>query len=163
VIPNLHAVHSLASLKTATLLNNAIPSDRASPLNVLLQVNTSGEVSKSGLPPISADHGVSHDSELVVLAKHVILHCPKLHLQGLMTIGSLTESLSAGETNQDFHTAIETRNFLERILMEQINDGGKWGHGGRLLLSMGMSNDFEAAIKAGSDIIRVGGGIFGTT
>jgi uncharacterized pyridoxal phosphate-containing UPF0001 family protein len=37
----------------------------------------------------------------------------------------------------------------------------KWGEEGRLLLSMGMSSDFEAALKAGSDIVRVGTGIFG--
>jgi hypothetical protein len=68
-----------------------------------------------------------------------------------MTIGSFTESLSAGEKNRDFQTVIETRNFLERFLMEEIEDEGKWGRDGRLVLSTGMSNDFEAAIKAGSE------------
>jgi uncharacterized pyridoxal phosphate-containing UPF0001 family protein len=37
----------------------------------------------------------------------------------------------------------------------------RWGENGKLILSMGMSSDFEAALRAGSDIVRVGTGIFG--
>jgi hypothetical protein len=51
-IPNLHAVHTLTSLKTATTLDKSMPAERSTPLNVLLQVNTSGEDSKSGFPPL---------------------------------------------------------------------------------------------------------------
>lgn len=79
-----------------------------------------------------------------------------------MTIGSLTESLS-GEVNRDFETLKQTRDALEEVLRTELpNESERWGADGRLLLSMGMSSDFEAALKAGSDVVRVGTSIFGT-
>lgn len=75
-----------------------------------------------------------------------------------MTIGSLSESLS-GDENRDFDVLKKTRDKLQTTLEEQgVN---KWGEDGKLILSMGMSSDFEAALRAGSDIVRVGTGIFG--
>jgi uncharacterized pyridoxal phosphate-containing UPF0001 family protein len=143
-------------------------------LNVLLQVNTSGEESKSGLPPVT-----SADSELIELARHIITECDHLHLQGLMTIGSLAQSLSTSE-NKDFETLTATREALQsylnanrdvmqKMMDDRLSKEGRgegrqiitWGEDGRLLLSMGMSSDFEAALKAGSNIVRVGTGIFG--
>jgi uncharacterized pyridoxal phosphate-containing UPF0001 family protein len=79
-----------------------------------------------------------------------------------MTIGALAHSLNADkEGNKDFETLKETRNVLHGLLEEDEDSKGKWGEGGRLLLSMGMSSDFEEALKAGSDIVRVGTSIFG--
>lgn len=79
-----------------------------------------------------------------------------------MTIGSLTESLASDERpNEDFETLKRTRYFLEEALRQDPGMIGKWGVDGKLLLSIGMSNDFEAALEAGSDIVRVGTGIFG--
>lgn len=75
-----------------------------------------------------------------------------------MTIGSFTESLS-GEENRDFELLKQTRDKLQTTLREQEIDG--WGEDGKLVLSMGMSSDFEAALRAGADIVRVGTGIFG--
>jgi uncharacterized pyridoxal phosphate-containing UPF0001 family protein len=75
-----------------------------------------------------------------------------------MTIGSFTESLS-GEENRDFELLKQTRDKLQTTLKEQEIDG--WGEDGKLVLSMGMSSDFEAALRAGADIVRVGTGIFG--
>jgi pyridoxal phosphate enzyme (YggS family) len=166
-IPNLHAVHTLTSLKTATTLDKSMPAERSTPLNVLLQVNTSGEDSKSGLPPLrrrtTAGSSEAADSPLVALAVHIVTRCPRLHLQGLMTIGALTESLASEEENRDFERLKETRDVLQEILGEERGDAGTWGEqpDRRLLLSMGMSNDFEVAIEAGSDIVRVGSRIFG--
>jgi len=96
-----------------------------------------------------------------------------------MTIGSLTQSLSTLE-NKDFEALTRTRDTLQsyldanRDVMQKFMDDRlskdehgerrqiiTWGEDGRLLLSMGMSSDFEAALKAGSDIVRVGTGIFG--
>ena len=75
-----------------------------------------------------------------------------------MTIGSLFESLS-GDENRDFDLLEKTRDKLQIALKEQgVN---RWGEDGKLVLSMGMSSDFEAALRAGSDIVRVGTGIFG--
>ena len=75
-----------------------------------------------------------------------------------MTIGSLSESVS-GDENRDFELLKQTRDKLQIALKEQGIDG--WGEDGRLVMSMGMSSDFETALRAGSDIVRVGTGIFG--
>jgi len=76
-----------------------------------------------------------------------------------MTIGSLSESLLATDENRDFETLKRARDSLQDALSGANLDG--WDQEGKLLLSMGMSSDFEAALRAGSDIIRVGTGIFG--
>lgn len=171
-IPNLSAVQTVSSTKAAKGLNKAIGEGRI--LKVLLQVNTSGEETKSGLPPLAPFPPA--EAELIQLAQHILVECDRLHLQGLMTIGSLAQSLSNSE-NQDFETLKKTRDILQTFLEANRNDMQKsvgdrlknrdgertiaWGDDGRLLLSMGMSSDFEAALKAGSDIVRVGTGIFG--
>ncbi|TFK71509.1 hypothetical protein BDN72DRAFT_437240 [Pluteus cervinus] len=164
-IPNLYAIQTLTSIKAATALDKALPSDRLSLLNVLIQVNTSGEDSKSGLDPLRNSEGLK-DSELAQLANHIVSNCPRLRLQGLMTIGALEQSLAASERseNPDFATLKTTRTFLEEYLSQSFGaDKIKWGSegSGRLELSMGMSSDFEAALSAGSTIVRVGTGIFG--
>jgi PLP dependent protein len=181
VTPNLHTVQTLTSAKTASALDKHLPPSRP-PLNVFLQVNTSGEDSKSGLSPLSSSSSSSSpssqanaDAELVALARHVVSACPRLRLQGLMTIGSLGESLGSNErgANEDFERLRETRDVLQGVLAAEFGVGGReegsgkcrWGEEeegeGRLLLSMGMSSDFEAALGAGSDVVRVGTGIFG--
>ncbi|RDB29254.1 hypothetical protein Hypma_014913 [Hypsizygus marmoreus] len=159
-IPNLHTIQTLTSLKTAKALDKALPADRLTPLNILIQVNTSGEDAKSGLPPLTSS--TDGTSEVLRLVKGLITECPKLHLQGLMTIGSLEQSLHAAELdeNSDFERLKATRDLLQEYLVRELGDA-KWGEDRRLLLSMGMSSDFEAALKAGSDIVRVGTGIFG--
>ena len=130
---------------------------------MLIQVNTSAESSKSGLPPLSPETGDPDSSEIVQLSKYIITTCPRLRLQGLMTIGSLSESLqSETEENHDFRRLRETRDVLQGLLeRDEGLNSGEWGDDRRLLLSMGMSSDFETAIRAGSDIVRVGSGIFG--
>lgn len=77
-----------------------------------------------------------------------------------MTIGSLDSSLdSAAQVNPDFERLKETRDVLTSLL-EKKYPKERWG--GRLELSMGMSSDFEKALESGSDIVRVGTGIFGS-
>ncbi|KAF9037624.1 proline synthetase associated protein [Panaeolus papilionaceus] len=161
-IPNLFSIQTIGSIKAASALQKVLPEDRPSPLRVLLQVNTSGEDSKSGLPPLTKESDLG-TSELVSLAKHIVAECHGLRLEGLMTIGSLELSLNASESekNADFERLKETRDLLASYL-EETYGPMRWGdESGRLLLSMGMSSDFEAALKAGSDIVRVGTGIFG--
>jgi len=77
-----------------------------------------------------------------------------------MTIGAPAQSLETEET-EDFKKLRETRDIVQRLLEQDEETRGRWGEEGQLLLSMGMSSDFEAALKAGSDIVRVGTGIFG--
>ena len=160
-IPNIYAIQTVTSAKAASALNKSLPPERTTPLNVLLQVNTSGEEAKSGLPAIPSVESAP-SSELAQLAQYIIMSCPRLHLHGLMTIGSLTESLASGERqNEDFETLKRTQDILEQVLRQDPTLGGKWGVDGKILLSMGMSSDFEAALEGGSDIVRVGTGIFG--
>ena len=150
-IPNLWCVESVDSAKKADQLNKgrsalaeSTPQIRDTPLRVMVQVNTSGEEEKSGVEPENA----------VALCKHVIDRCPHLKLQGLMTIGAIARSqgLSEGQENEDFIALKEVRNSVVKGLGLQDKE---------LELSMGMSNDFESAIRCGSDEIRVGSTIFG--
>jgi uncharacterized pyridoxal phosphate-containing UPF0001 family protein len=79
-----------------------------------------------------------------------------------MTIGSIEQSRNANMTgNEDFETLKETRDVLAGLLVEGAHDSDRYGRDGRLLLSMGMFGDFEAALQVGSDIVRVGTAIFG--
>ncbi|KAI0052323.1 hypothetical protein FA95DRAFT_1580160 [Auriscalpium vulgare] len=160
-IPNLYAIQTLTSTKAADALNKNLPSTRSTPLHVLLQVNTSNEDAKSGLPPLSTASAAPDDHALLSLARHVVHRCPRLHLQGLMTIGALAESLGAGDENRDFEILKQTRDALEAELKAGEGVWGE-GEGRRLVLSMGMSSDFESALRAGADIVRVGTGIFGS-
>ncbi|EXJ79448.1 hypothetical protein A1O3_08950 [Capronia epimyces CBS 606.96] len=116
------------------------------PLRVFIQVNTSGEESKSGVSPAT--------DELVTLARHIHTSCPNLQLQGLMTIGAIARSKATTvETeNEDFICLREARDRLARDL--DLDPAA-------LELSMGMSEDFEGAIHQGSSEVRVGSTIFG--
>jgi PLP dependent protein len=138
-VPNIFCVETVDREKAATALDAAAKSiGRESKLRVLVQVNTSGEESKSGCAA----------EEAVALAKHVVDHCPRLELGGLMTIGAPDES----EEPIAFRTLFETRDKVaEHLRVPAAN----------LELSMGMSGDFEAAIRMGSDSVRVGSLIFG--
>lgn len=89
----MYAVETLDSEGKASKLNDN-RKETDSLLNVFIQVNTSGEEQKSGLP--------TEGDEILKLAKYVIEKCPKLNLLGLMTIGSVTNSLASGEENPEF-------------------------------------------------------------
>ncbi|KAH7419542.1 hypothetical protein BKA64DRAFT_690252 [Cadophora sp. MPI-SDFR-AT-0126] len=159
-LPNLYLVSSVDSLKKATQLNagRGSLSPPSTPLNIHIQVNTSGESSKSGVSP---------GHETTALAKHILETCPHLHLLGLMTIGAIARSKAAGkgEENEDFITLKEERDRLERELVKEgllsVERGEGEGGEGALECSMGMSEDFEEACKAGSGEVRVGSTIFG--
>lgn len=113
-------------------------------LRVFVQVNTSGEEGKSGVEP----------GEAAGLCSHVREGCPHLRLQGVMTIGAIARSRAAGEgaENEDFVKLREVRDGVARELGIP---------GEELELSMGMSEDFESAIRCGSNEVRVGSTIFG--
>ena len=160
---NLWAVESVDSVKKAGLLEKGRKDrderldkeekqeeggekQKREPLRVFIQVNTSGEDSKSGLEPKS--------NELQELARYIQNECPHLRLQGLMTIGAIARSraTTAETENEDFITLRETRDWVAKELDLQVED---------LELSMGMSEDFEGAIRQGSNEVRVGSTIFG--
>ncbi|KAG8748112.1 hypothetical protein FRC10_008845 [Ceratobasidium sp. 414] len=160
-VPNLYCLHTLDSIKKADALQKALPATRKQPLNVMIQINTSGEDSKSGLSPLSSPD-VAETSEVVALARHVTRSCPSLKLYGVMTIGSYEASTSSDGQNPDFLNLKATRDVLQDVLRQDDQLGDKWGTNGELALSMGMSADFEEAIVAGSDLVRVGTGVFGS-
>lgn len=114
------------------------------PLRVLVQVNTSGEESKSGVEP----------SDTASLCAHIHEKCPHLRLAGLMTIGAIARSqaTTAETENEDFVALRETRDKVAKELGIAAEE---------LELSMGMSSDYEGAIAQGSDEVRVGTTIFG--
>ncbi|PGH13564.1 YggS family pyridoxal phosphate enzyme [Helicocarpus griseus UAMH5409] len=116
-------------------------------LRVFVQVNTSGEENKSGIEPAGA----------AGLCRFIRDKCPRLKLQGLMTIGAIARSqaTTAENENEDFLCLRETRERVEKEL------GLGEGEGEALELSMGMSEDFEGAIALGSNQVRVGSTIFG--
>ncbi|MGH8620706.1 MAG: YggS family pyridoxal phosphate-dependent enzyme [Burkholderiales bacterium] len=128
-------VHSVERENIAERLNAARP-EGMPPLNLCIQVNVSGEATKSGIVP----------GEEAKLAD-AIARLPRLKLRGLMAIPEPT-----------IDTALQRRRFaLLRELKEQL---GARGHA-LDTLSMGMTDDFEAAILEGATIVRIGTAIFG--
>ncbi|KAL5715372.1 hypothetical protein ACHQM5_017201 [Ranunculus cassubicifolius] len=137
-VPNLAMVESVDDEKIANYLERYVGSSGRKPLKVLVQVNTSGEESKSGVEP----------SSCVQLAKHIKTSCPHLEFSGLMTIGMLDYT----STPENFRTLSNCRAEVCKALgmkEEQCE------------LSMGMSGDFEKAIEMGSTNVRIGSTIFG--
>ncbi len=129
-------VHSIDRLKIAQRLSEQrdvfLP-----PLQVCIQVNVSGEESKSGVSP----------AELPELARSVAA-LPRLKLRGLMTIPEPTSDVAL--QRERFAT-------LRRLMAQLRADGLDLD-----TLSMGMSDDLEAAIAEGSTMVRVGTAIFGS-
>lgn len=140
--PNLSIIETVTSSKLATKINNQ--SKQNSNVGVFVQVNTSGEANKNGLEP----------SEVLETVKFILEKCPNLKFRGLMTIGNLGNSLAASKegANPDFETLADVRRKVSEAT--NINET-------EIELSMGMSNDFEEAIKMGSTNVRVGSSIFG--
>ncbi|KAL1303941.1 hypothetical protein AAFC00_000392 [Neodothiora populina] len=148
-IPNLFSVSSVDSTKKADALEKgratlAAKEELKEKLRVLVQINTSGEAEKSGVEP----------GDATALCNHIREKCPHLTLGGLMTIGAIarSEATTPETENEDFACLQETRDRVAQELGIAKED---------LQLSMGMSSDFEGAIRLGSDEVRVGTGIFG--
>lgn len=113
-------------------------------VNILLQINTLNEEQKAGLL-------YSNKEAIVEVVKQIVSTCPNLVFKGFMTIGSIEESTKTdGSPNKDFQRLVEIRDAVKDL--EGV---------GELELSMGMSNDFEEAIRQGSTQVRVGTAIFG--
>jgi pyridoxal phosphate enzyme (YggS family) len=128
-------VHSIDRSKIARRLNEQRPGDLP-PLNVCIQVNVSGESSKSGVEPDALDALADVVSEL-----------PRLKLRGLMTLPRPCDGL---ELQRQPFAAL--REMLEALNARDF---------GLDTLSMGMTDDMEAAIAEGATIVRIGTAIFG--
>jgi pyridoxal phosphate enzyme (YggS family) len=128
-------VHTIDREKTARRLSEA-RAPEAPPLNVLIQVNVSGEATKRGVAP----------AEVAPLAR-AARGLPRLRLRGLMAIPEPTEDV-----------AVQRARFrMVRELFDALNAEGLELD----TLSMGMSQDLEAAVAEGSTLVRIGTAIFG--
>ncbi|MEO7150428.1 MAG: YggS family pyridoxal phosphate-dependent enzyme [Burkholderiaceae bacterium] len=128
-------VQSVDRLKIAQRLSEQRPPDRA-PLQVCLQVNISGEPSKSGAAP----------ADVPALA-HAVAALPRLRLRGLMAIPEPAADRAAQEAPLR----------ALRELFEALQADGL----ALDTLSMGMSDDLEAAVAQGATLVRIGSAIFG--
>ena len=135
VAENFAWVHTVERLKIAQRLSEQRPAELP-PLQVCLQVNISGEASKSGLMP----------DEVAVVA-HAVAKLPRLVLRGLMAIPEPAEDFAAQR--------VPHRRLRELMQLLQA-DGLAFD-----TLSIGMSADLEAAVLEGATIVRIGSAIFG--
>jgi len=135
ITENFHWVHTIDRLKIAQRLSEQ-RSVELKPLNVCIQVNISGEKSKSG---------VNRD-EALALARQII-KLPNIQLRGLMTLPASSNNLD--QQRKPFRILKELKDEIQSQGIELDT------------LSMGMSNDMEAAIAEGSTMVRIGTAIFG--
>ena len=126
--------HSVDRIKTAHRLSAA--TDKSHPLNICVQINISGESSKSGI-----------DEQDAVMLCEQVKDLPGLKLRGLMAMPAPAETLE--EQRRPFRRL--------RQLLESLNQAGL----DLDTLSMGTSHDIEAAVAEGATIIRTGTAIFG--
>lgn len=136
VAENFDWVHTIDRLKIAKRLNEQRGVYQA-PIEVLIQVNISGEDNKSGIPP-----------EEVMSLAHQLSSLDRLNLRGLMTIGVKTDDMNI--IAQQF----EKMNGLFEQLKKEFDTVDT--------LSMGMSSDIAHAVEHGSTMVRIGSAIFGS-
>lgn len=130
-------IHSVDSIKLMDEIEQAALKHEKD-MDILIQVNISGEESKQGIAPSELDDILSHAG-----------HLTKVHVKGLMTIIPKAEN---GDVNLHFAN------------MKKLFDETKKKHYNNVSmdeLSMGMSGDFEAAVEHGATMVRVGSAIFG--
>ena len=130
-------IHSVDSVKLADRINFIAEEIGARP-RILLEVNVSGEKSKSGMKP----------DEVEPTIRHIMEMCPRISVEGLMTMAPFSENPE--DARPYFRKLRELRNSLE----------GKLGVG-LPRLSMGMSGDYEVAVEEGATWVRLGTVLFG--
>jgi len=135
IAANFHWVHTVERLKIAQRLSEQRPPELG-PLNICLQVNISGEASKSG----------ATEAELPELAR-AVAQLPNLRLRGLMAIPE--QATGAAQQRAAF------------ARLRQLHDALRAEGLALDTLSMGMSGDMAAAIAEGATIVRIGSAIFG--
>ncbi len=131
-------IETVDSLDLARMLDRILGETNEQGFPVYMEINVSGELTKSGAAP----------EEAASMLERIMTYCPRLSVEGLMTIGPNTEN------DQDIRKAFEGLRLL-RDRLSKVSGLPLYE------LSMGMSNDFETAIEEGSTLVRVGTGIFG--
>lgn len=137
-IETFDTIESVDSFRLAARLDRVAAQAGLPRLEVLVQVNTSGDPAKGGFSP---DDAVEEIGRICALER--------LHVDGLMTMAPFTD-----EEGVLRRTFAATRRLLERCRTEVAGFGGT-------VLSMGMSNDFEVAVEEGATRLRLGTVLFG--
>lgn len=135
VLGRIHMLESLDRIELAQALHKRLPG----PLDCLVEVNTSREETKHGLTPNELPHFLDEVASL-----------DKLRILGLMTVGPLTDD--PDEIREAFRTLAQL--FSSEGSRRRPGQEFQW-------LSMGMTGDFDIAIEEGSNMVRIGTGIFG--
>ncbi len=135
-VPGLTLLHSLDRDKLADVLEAQVGRRATGKLTCLIEVNASGDPTKHGAAPTDA----------AALLVHVERECPGLEVCGLMAMGPL-----AGDVKPVFASVARLRDDLMQRCGRPLP-----------VLSLGMSDDLEAAIDAGSTLVRIGTSIFGS-
>ncbi len=130
-------IHSVDSIKLMDEIDR-LACMHDTDMDILIQVNISGEESKSGIAPDELDSLLNHAAEL-----------SRTHVKGLMTIAPKAEYGDPEIHFRNMKTLFDetSKKHYENVQMQE--------------LSMGMSGDYEKAIKCGSTMVRVGSAIFG--
>ncbi len=126
-------MHSLSSLELALEIEKRV-AIKDKTMNVLLQINSAYEEEKAGVLP----------EEALEIYEQIKQECPHLRLQGVMSIGAHTDD------NKIIQESFEKTKKIFDTLQNK----------GATICSMGMSNDFELAIKCGSNMLRLGSVLF---
>ncbi len=139
IVDFIHLIHSVDSLKLAIEIDK-----RAKKINriidILIEVNTSGEKTKYGVEP----------EKTIELVKQISENCEFLRIKGLMTVAAFLPDPE--EVRPMFRLLRELKDEISNLNLKNV----EMKH-----LSMGMSNDFEVAVEEGATIVRIGTAIFG--
>ena len=126
-------LQSLDSIELADELNKKL-GVKEQKMNALLQINAANEETKSG---VATDQAYD-------IYQQIKESCPNINLKGIMTIGAHTDDTKLIQKSFE-----ETHTIFEKVQKE-----------GATICSMGMSGDYELAIKCGSNLVRVGSALF---
>lgn len=139
IVDFVHLIHSVDSFKLALEIDK-----RAKRINrvvdVLIEVNTSGELTKYGVEP----------EEALNLVRQISENCEYVRVKGLMTVAAYLPNPE--DVRPMFRTLRELRDEISKFNLRNV----EMRH-----LSMGMSNDYEVAVEEGATIVRIGTAIFG--
>jgi hypothetical protein len=139
IVDFIYLIHSVDSLKLALEIDK-----RAKKINrvidILIEVNTSGEETKYGVKP----------EETIDLVKQISENCEFLRVKGLMTVAAFLPNPE--EVRPMFRLLRELKDEIAKLNLKNV----EMKH-----LSMGMSNDFEVAVEEGATLVRIGTAIFG--
>lgn len=137
ICPFIDTIHSVDSYELAQEISNYAEKHERN-INILLQVNTSGELQKSGCSP----------ENIYKLTEKTCL-LPNIRIKGLMTIGSFSENEI--KVRSEFTLLRNTMELLNKKLPDlELTE-----------LSMGMSGDYQWAVQDGATMLRIGTAIFG--